>query len=43
VTNPTSPPYFDAFKAIAMERSESGVLTVRFHTDSGPVTLTAQL
>jgi enoyl-CoA hydratase/carnithine racemase len=40
----TAPPsYFDAFDSIAMSRSGSGVLTVRFHTDGGPATFNGQL
>lgn len=39
----TTPAYFTAFENIAMERSSSGVLTVRLHTDGGPVTFTGTL
>jgi enoyl-CoA hydratase/carnithine racemase len=34
------PDYFTAYENLAMERSESGVLTVRFHSDGGPITFT---
>jgi enoyl-CoA hydratase/carnithine racemase len=36
------PSYFDAFKNFALSRDGNGVLTVRFHTDGGPVTFTGQ-
>ncbi|WP_405587602.1 enoyl-CoA hydratase/isomerase family protein [Streptomyces sp. NBC_01190] len=39
----TDPAYFTAFKNLAMTRTDSGVLTVRFHTDGGPATFTGQL
>ena len=39
----TTPAYFDAYPNLAMERSASGVLTVRFHTDGGPVVFTGAL
>ncbi|MEU3188190.1 enoyl-CoA hydratase/isomerase family protein [Streptomyces sp. NPDC006923] len=42
MSNPT-PAYFTAFENIAMNRTESGVLTVRFHTGDGPVTFTGRL
>jgi len=32
--------YFSAFENFALERSSSGVLTVRFHTNGGPATFT---
>ncbi|GHJ36878.1 enoyl-CoA hydratase/isomerase family protein [Streptomyces sp. TS71-3] len=38
-----APAYFHAFENIAMERSEAGVLTVRFHTGGGPATFTGRL
>lgn len=31
------PEYFDRYETIAFERTESGVLTVRLHTNGGPV------
>lgn len=34
------PDYFDRFENFALTRSESGVLTLRFHTNSGPATFT---
>ena len=36
----TTPDYFDQYENFALTRSESGVLTLRFHTDGGPVTFT---
>jgi enoyl-CoA hydratase/carnithine racemase len=38
-----SPAYFTAFPNLAMSRTPSGVLTLRFHTDGGPATFTGQL
>ena len=38
-----TPEYFTAFKNIALSRTDSGVLTLRFHTDDGPATFTGQL
>ena len=38
----SNPSYFDAYENLAMSRDGSGVLTVRFHTDSGPVVFTGQ-
>ncbi|MFJ6393326.1 hypothetical protein ACIQJT_37700 [Streptomyces sp. NPDC091972] len=35
-----NPAYFTAFKNLAMSRTDSGVLTLRFHTDGGPATFT---
>ncbi|WP_433277482.1 enoyl-CoA hydratase/isomerase family protein [Pseudonocardia xinjiangensis] len=37
-----APAYFTAYENLAMERSASGVLTLRFHTDGGPITFTGQ-
>jgi enoyl-CoA hydratase/carnithine racemase len=37
--NPT-PDYFDRYENFALTRSESGVLTLRFHTAGGPATFT---
>src|SRR5246127_4798443 len=34
------PDYFSAYENFALERSPSGVLTVRFHTDGGPAVFT---
>jgi enoyl-CoA hydratase/carnithine racemase len=38
-----TPEYFAAFKNIALSRTDSGVLTLRFHTDGGPAAFTGQL
>jgi hypothetical protein len=38
----TEPAYFTAFKDLAFSRTPSDVLTLRFHTDGGPATFTAQ-
>ena len=38
-----TPEYFAAFKNIALSRTDSGVLILRFHTDGGPATFTGQL
>jgi enoyl-CoA hydratase/carnithine racemase len=38
----SDPSYFDAYKNLAMNRDEQGVLTVRFHTDGGPIVFTGQ-
>lgn len=35
--------YFDAFPNFALSRTDSGVLTVRFHTDGGPVVFTGDV
>ena len=35
-----TPDYFDRYENFALTRSESGVLTLRFHTNGGPVTFT---
>lgn len=35
---PEDPEYFSQYKNFALSRSESGVLTLRFHTDGGPHT-----
>jgi enoyl-CoA hydratase/carnithine racemase len=35
-----TPDYFDRYENFALTRSDSGVLTLRFHTDGGPVTFT---
>jgi enoyl-CoA hydratase/carnithine racemase len=36
----SSSDYFDRYENFALTRSESGVLTLRFHTNGGPVTFT---
>jgi len=36
------PSYFSRYENLAMERTESGVLTVRLHTDGGPIVFTGQ-
>ncbi len=38
----SNPSYFDAYKNLAMTRDDNGVLTVRFHTDGGPIVFTGQ-
>ncbi|WP_030348790.1 enoyl-CoA hydratase/isomerase family protein [Streptomyces sp. NRRL S-1022] len=40
---PGTPAYFTAFPDLAMSRTPSGVLTLRFHTDQGPATFTGRL
>jgi enoyl-CoA hydratase/carnithine racemase len=37
-----TPNYFNSYENLAMERTESGILTVRFHTDGGPIVFTGQ-
>lgn len=37
------PDYFDAYPNLAFDRTDTGVLTVRFHTDDGPVIFTGAL
>ena len=37
-----TPTYFDHYKNLAMSRDQNGVLTLRFHTDGGPVVFTGQ-
>jgi enoyl-CoA hydratase/carnithine racemase len=37
------PAYFTAFENLAMRRTRSGVLTVRFHSDGGPATFSGRL
>jgi hypothetical protein len=39
----TEPAYFTAFKNFAFTRTLSGVLTLKFHTEGGPATLTGQM
>jgi enoyl-CoA hydratase/carnithine racemase len=36
------PSYFDDYENLAMDRTESGVLTVRLHTNGGPIVFTGQ-
>jgi enoyl-CoA hydratase/carnithine racemase len=38
----SQPHYFTAYENLAFERSASGVLTLRFHSDGGPVNFTGQ-
>lgn len=38
----SNPSYFDAYANLAITRDENGVLTVRFHTDGGPIVFTGQ-
>jgi len=39
----TRPDYFDRYDNLAMSRTDSGVLTVRFHSEEGPVVFTGPL
>jgi enoyl-CoA hydratase/carnithine racemase len=36
------PSYFNNYENLAMERTESGILTVRLHTNGGPIVFTGQ-
>lgn len=38
----SNPSYFEAFENLAMTRDENGVLTLRFHTDGGPIVFTGK-
>jgi enoyl-CoA hydratase/carnithine racemase len=38
----SNPDYFDSFENVAMERDGDGVLTLRFHTNGGPIVFTGQ-
>jgi patatin-like phospholipase/acyl hydrolase len=38
-----APAYFTAYENVRLTRTASGVLTVAFHTDGGPVVFTGQL
>ncbi|MGW2824249.1 enoyl-CoA hydratase/isomerase family protein [Streptomyces sp. NPDC001443] len=38
-----TPAYFEAFPDFALERTESGVITLRLHHDGGPAALSARL
>ena len=37
-----TPSYFTQYQNLAMERTDSGILTVRLHTDDGPIVFTGQ-
>ena len=37
-----TPSYFDRYENLAMERTDSGILTVRFHTGGGPIVFTGR-
>jgi enoyl-CoA hydratase/carnithine racemase len=37
-----TPSYFTRYENLAFERTDDGVLTVRFHTDGGPITFTGR-
>ena len=37
-----TPSYFEEYKNLAMSRDGNGVLTLRFHTDGGPIVFTGQ-
>lgn len=39
----STPAYFSVFENLAMTRTDSGVLTVRFHTDGGPATFIGRM
>lgn len=38
----TSPSYFDRYENLAFSRDDNGVLTMRFHTNGGPIIFTGQ-
>jgi enoyl-CoA hydratase/carnithine racemase len=38
----SNPSYFGAYRNLAMSRDDNGVLTLRFHTDGGPIVFTGQ-
>ncbi|MEN4478530.1 enoyl-CoA hydratase/isomerase family protein [Mycolicibacterium cosmeticum] len=38
----SSPTYFTRYENLAFDRTDDGVLTMRFHTNGGPVTFTGQ-
>ena len=38
----SNPKYFGGYKNLAMSRDDNGVLTVRFHTDGGPIVFTEE-
>jgi enoyl-CoA hydratase/carnithine racemase len=37
-----TPSYFDRYENLAMQRTDSGILTVRLHTEGGPIVFTGQ-
>ena len=37
-THSTTPGYFTRYENLAFERTDDGVLTMRFHTNGGPIT-----
>ena len=37
-----TPGYFTRYENLAFERTDDGVLTMRFHTNGGPITFTGQ-
>ena len=37
-----TPDYFNHYENVALERTDSGILTVRLHTDGGPIVFTGQ-
>ena len=39
----SAPAYFSAYENFALTRTQTGVLTVRFHTNGGPVTFTGTI
>jgi enoyl-CoA hydratase/carnithine racemase len=39
----SNPSYFGAYQNLALSRDDNGVLTLRFHTDAGPVVFTEQI
>ena len=36
------PTYFNEYENLAIDRTESGILTVRLHTNGGPIVFTGQ-
>ena len=38
----SQPDHFTRFENLAFDRTDDGVLTMRFHTSDGPVTFTGQ-
>ena len=38
----TNPSYFDRYENLAFSRDDNGVLTMRFHTNGGPIIFTGQ-
>lgn len=41
-THSTTPSYFTRYENLAFERTDDGVLALRFHTNGGPITFTGQ-